>query len=70
MLSLTYDEPPLHRSQRLGLTSLAYLWRRDQEELLKEMIDSQLTAVLIKVASLGENDINLDNAVTTLDGCL
>lgn len=70
MLSLTYDEPPLHRCHRLGLTSLAYLWRRDQEELLKEMIDSQLTAVLIKVASLGENDINLDNAVTTLDGCL
>lgn len=42
-----------HVCQRLGLTSLAYLWRRDQEELLKEMIDSQLTAVLIKVASLG-----------------
>ncbi|XP_048734768.2 uncharacterized protein LOC125650470 [Ostrea edulis] len=39
--------------QRLGLTPLAYLWRRDQEELLKEMIDSQLKAVLIKVASLG-----------------
>ncbi|XP_078314514.1 uncharacterized protein LOC111129115 isoform X2 [Crassostrea virginica] len=38
---------------RLGLTSLAYLWRRDQEELLTEMIDSNLTAVLIKVASLG-----------------
>ncbi|XP_062580871.1 uncharacterized protein LOC134242764 [Saccostrea cucullata] len=39
--------------QRLRLTSLAYLWRRDQDELLKEMIDSQVTAVLIKVASLG-----------------
>lgn len=65
-----YLVPSLHRCQRLGLTSLAYLWRRDQEELLKEMIDSQLTAVLIKVASLGENDINLDNSVTTLDGCL
>ncbi|XP_061174693.1 uncharacterized protein LOC133183801 isoform X2 [Saccostrea echinata] len=39
--------------QRLGLTSLAYLWRRDQEELLKEMIESQVIAVLIKVASLG-----------------
>lgn len=41
--------------QRLGLTSLAYLWRRDQSELLKEMIDSGLTAVLIKVASMGLN---------------
>lgn len=49
-----YLVPSLHRCQRLGLTSLAYLWRRDQEELLKEMIDSQLTAVLIKVASLGK----------------
>lgn len=76
MLSLTYDEPVpflfnlylvpfLHRCQRLGLTSLAYLWRRDQEELLKEMIDSQLTAVLIKVASLGK----FDHAVTPMDSC-
>ncbi|XP_060071126.1 uncharacterized protein LOC132551040 [Ylistrum balloti] len=39
--------------QRLGLTCLAYLWRRDQTELLKEMIDSGVIAVLIKVASLG-----------------
>lgn len=82
MLSLTYDEPvpvpflihlylvpSIHRCQRLGLTSLAYLWRRDQEELLKEMIDSQLTAVLIKVASLGKNNINFDHAVYTF-GCL
>ncbi|XP_033734747.1 diphthine--ammonia ligase-like isoform X2 [Pecten maximus] len=39
--------------QRLGLTSLAYLWRRDQAELLNEMIGCGVTAVLIKVASLG-----------------
>lgn len=39
--------------QRLGLTSLSYLWRRDQSELLKEMIDSGLSAILIKVASMG-----------------
>ncbi|CAG2185260.1 unnamed protein product [Mytilus edulis] len=41
--------------QRLGLTSLAYLWRRDQSELLKEMIDSGVSAILIKVASMGLN---------------
>ncbi|XP_035674610.1 diphthine--ammonia ligase-like [Branchiostoma floridae] len=38
---------------RLGLTSLGYLWRRDQQELLQEMIDSQVHAILIKVAALG-----------------
>ncbi|CRK99013.1 CLUMA_CG012131, isoform A [Clunio marinus] len=38
---------------RLNLTSLAYLWRRDQGELLQEMIDCQLEAIIIKVASLG-----------------
>lgn len=38
---------------RLGLQPLAYLWRRDQESLLSEMISSDLLAVLIKVAAVG-----------------
>ncbi|XP_064601922.1 uncharacterized protein LOC135467923 [Liolophura sinensis] len=38
---------------RLGLTCLAYLWRRDQSDLLKEMINCGVVAVLIKVAGLG-----------------
>jgi diphthine-ammonia ligase len=38
---------------RLGLTCLAYLWQRDQKELLSEMIESGLTAVVIKVAAIG-----------------
>ncbi|XP_071482370.1 uncharacterized protein [Diadema antillarum] len=38
---------------RLGLTSLAYLWRRDQTELLGEMIDADIHAIIIKVAALG-----------------
>ncbi|XP_014681942.1 PREDICTED: diphthine--ammonia ligase-like isoform X2 [Priapulus caudatus] len=38
---------------RLGLTSLAYLWRRDQSELLREMIESGVEAILIKVAAMG-----------------
>lgn len=38
---------------RLGLISLAYLWRRDQKELLQEMIDSQLHAIIIKVSGVG-----------------
>lgn len=38
---------------RLGLQPLAYLWRRDQELLLSEMISSNLHAILIKVAAVG-----------------
>ncbi|RZF36193.1 hypothetical protein LSTR_LSTR012817, partial [Laodelphax striatellus] len=38
---------------RLGLVALAYLWRRDQAELLQEMIDCNVEAVIIKVAALG-----------------
>lgn len=36
---------------RLNLISLAYLWRRDQTELLQEMIDCQVHAIIIKVRS-------------------
>ena len=38
---------------RLGLTSIAPLWQRDQGEVLDEMIDSGLRAVLLKVACFG-----------------
>lgn len=38
---------------RLGLVALAYLWRRDQAVLLQEMIDCNVDAIIIKVASLG-----------------
>ncbi|KAL1131383.1 hypothetical protein AAG570_011000 [Ranatra chinensis] len=38
---------------RLGLVALAYLWRRDQAELLQEMIDYNIDAIIIKVAALG-----------------
>lgn len=40
---------------RLGLVSLTYLWRRDQSELLDEMIQSGICAVMIKTASMGLN---------------
>ncbi|KAJ0176196.1 hypothetical protein K1T71_008370 [Dendrolimus kikuchii] len=39
--------------RRLGLISLAYLWRRNQKELLQEMIASNIEAIIIKVAALG-----------------
>lgn len=38
---------------RLGLMSLSYLWRRDQSELLREMVDFGMEAILVKVASFG-----------------
>lgn len=38
---------------RLGLTSLAYLWQRNQEELMSEMCVLGLEARLIKVAAIG-----------------
>lgn len=41
-----------HVCSRLGLSSLAYLWRRDQQELLSEMISSGVKAVLVKVAAM------------------
>lgn len=41
-----------HVCSRLGLSSLAYLWRRDQQELLSEMISSGIKAVLVKVAAM------------------
>lgn len=38
---------------RLGLTSLAYLWERDQHELLTSMIDDGIDARIIKTAAMG-----------------
>ncbi|WCJ43773.1 Diphthine--ammonia ligase [Euphorbia peplus] len=38
---------------RLGLVSLAYLWRQDQSMLLQEMITNRILAITVKVAALG-----------------
>ncbi|KAF9609818.1 hypothetical protein IFM89_018672 [Coptis chinensis] len=38
---------------RLGLVSLAYLWKQDQSLLLQEMISKGIAAILVKVAALG-----------------
>jgi hypothetical protein len=42
------------RCCRLGLVSVALLWQRLQSRLLADMIHSQLHAVIIKVATIGE----------------
>ncbi|XP_047475310.1 diphthine--ammonia ligase-like isoform X1 [Penaeus chinensis] len=38
---------------RLGLVCLAYMWRRDQSELMREMVDCGIDAIIIKVAAIG-----------------
>ncbi|PKA58709.1 hypothetical protein AXF42_Ash000802 [Apostasia shenzhenica] len=40
---------------RLGLVSLAYLWKEDQISLLDEMVGRGILAVVVKVAALGLN---------------
>lgn len=42
-----------HVCQRLGLTSLAYLWQSEQLPLVGRMISSGLNAILVKVAGIG-----------------
>ncbi|KAJ3882965.1 hypothetical protein F5051DRAFT_392889 [Lentinula edodes] len=42
-----------HVCQRLSLTCLCYLWQRRQDELLLEMIEAGMEAILIKVAGIG-----------------
>ncbi|GER24960.1 endoribonuclease L-PSP family protein [Striga asiatica] len=38
---------------RLGLVSLAYLWKQDQSLLLRQMIQSEIIAITVKVAAIG-----------------
>lgn len=52
-----------HVCLRLGLVSLAYLWQRDQLELLSEMCESGLDARLIKVAAVGLDERHLTKSI-------
>ncbi len=51
---------------RLGLVSLAYLWRREQGELLREMVEAGVRAVVIKVAAMGLTSGDLGRTVEEL----
>lgn len=42
-----------NRCSRLGLVALSYLWQRNQEELLNEMAQAGVNAVLVKIAAIG-----------------
>ncbi|KAL0136907.1 ATP binding domain 4-like protein [Mucor lusitanicus] len=50
-------------ANRLGLTSFAYLWRRDQKELLYEMANAGVNAILIKVAAIGLKSTHLGKSI-------
>jgi diphthine-ammonia ligase len=52
--------------QHLGLVSLAMLWQRDQDELLNEMIEIGINAVLVKVASMGLTSRMLGQSIAAL----
>ena len=51
---------------RLGLASFAFLWQRQQAELLDEMVRAGIHAVLVKVASLGLNGNHLGRSLAEL----
>jgi len=58
------------RCRRLGLTVLAYLWQREQHELLQEMIDAGLVAVIIKVAGIGLTEKHLGKTLAEMQPTL
>lgn len=56
----------LNRCRRLGLIPLCFLWKRDQAELLSEMIDSGMDAILIKVAGIGLTTSHLGKSLSQM----
>lgn len=50
-------------ASRTGLFSIAPLWRREQSELLDEMIKNGVDAVLIKVAGIGLDETHLGKSL-------
>lgn len=55
---------------RLGMTSLAYLWERDQPTLLRDMISDSIQAVLIKVAVAGLDARHLGKTLQEMEPIL
>merc|ERR1719186_1202955 len=53
--------------RRLGMTSLAYLYRRDAEELLEEMIGAGMECILIKVACMGLDQKHLGKTLGEME---
>lgn len=51
---------------RLGLTSLAYLWQENQAELMRKMCNLGLDARLVKVAAVGLNEKHLGKLISEM----
>ena len=51
---------------RLGLISLGFLWQKDQQILLNSMVEFQVEAILVKVASVGLNQTHLGKSIGEL----
>ena len=56
--------------KRLDIGMLAYLWERDQEMLLQEMIDYGIKAVLVKTAVIGLSESHLGRRLEEVKGVL
>ena len=56
-----------HVCARLGLTSLAFMWRRPQKQLLRTMIDRGVEAIVIKIAAMGLKPYHLGQTVAALE---
>lgn len=54
----------------MNLTSLSYLWQRDQAELLSEMIEAGMEAILIKVAGIGLKPVHLGKTLAEMQPTL
>jgi diphthine-ammonia ligase len=52
------------------MTPLSYLWQRDQRELLSEMIDAGMHAILIKVAGIGLTSKHLGKSLADMQPTL
>jgi diphthine-ammonia ligase len=46
---------------------LAYLWRQDQKELLRSMVQSSLHAILIKIAAIGLKPAHLGKSLAQME---
>ncbi|CAI4222481.1 unnamed protein product [Auanema sp. JU1783] len=56
--------------QRLGLVPLCYLWEREQKELLHEMIEGKVEAIILKVAAVGLNSSHLGLSLAQIEPTL
>jgi diphthine-ammonia ligase len=56
-----------HVCARLSLTSLAFMWRRPQKQLLRTMIDRGVEAIVIKIAAMGLKPHHLGQTVAALE---